>query len=157
MVGAVFGEIQLPLFVANATFGEAAHKLHIQFSWQGQNLVKFNCRLFSWQAQYLMKFEMVAGAQNACCTFENMTRVATSKSKLICAAGCGPTGSCSDLGRCMLGSWLDRPLLQMTFQPFSEKFSDILERHFSRQAQYLLLEDDSCYSSHCTGRFMLGG
>ena len=29
------------------------------------------------------------------------------------------------------------------------------ERHFSWQAQYLVkLEDDSCCSAHCTGRFI---
>ena len=49
MAGAIFGEVQLSLFIAGALFGEVALKLHIQFSWQ---------------AQFLVKFGRIAGARN---------------------------------------------------------------------------------------------
>ena len=46
-------------------------------------------------------------------------------------------GSCSD----MLGSWSDNGrigrALEMTFHPFSANFFEILDGHFSWQAQYL--------------------
>ena len=49
--------------MADAIFDEVAFKRHIQFSWQVQYLVKFNCH-FSLQAQYLVKFRMIAGARD---------------------------------------------------------------------------------------------
>ena len=40
--------------------------------------------------------------------------------------------------------------LEMTLQPFSANLSQILEGHFSWQAQYLVrLEGDICFSTHC--------
>ena len=53
----------------------------------------------------------------------------------------------------MLGSWSDQsrivPALEMTFDPFSEIFSDMLQCHFSWQAQYLVrLDGDTCCSAH---------
>ena len=63
MAGAVFGTVQLPLFVTGAKFDEVAFKFHIQFSWQVQYLVQFS-RHFSQQAKYLVKFGMIAGVQN---------------------------------------------------------------------------------------------
>ena len=40
--------------------------------------------------------------------------------------------------------------LEMTLQPFSANLSQILEGHFSWQAQYLVrLEGDICCSTHC--------
>ena len=59
MAGAVFGEVEVSLFVAGAVFGE----VQVSFSWQAQNLVKCKCH-FSWQAQYAVKFGMIAGARN---------------------------------------------------------------------------------------------
>ena len=68
---------------------------------------------------------------------------ASSKSNLGCAAGCGRTVSCSDHARIV-------PALQMTFHPFSEIFSEILQCHFSWPAQYLVrLDRDACCSAHC--------
>ena len=137
MAGAIFGEVQLSLF-----------------SWQAQYLVKFN-RHFSWRARYLVKFGMSAKRS----IFQYKMRVVSAKSNLSCAAGCGLTGSCSDHARIILGPCSGHarigPALYMTFQPFSENFSDILECHFSWQAQYLvMLEGDSCCSAHCTGCFI---
>ena len=57
----------------------------------------------------------------------------------------------------MVGSWSDHSrigrALEMTLQPFSAfsaNLSQILEGHFSWQAQYLVsLEGDICCSTHC--------
>ena len=52
-------------------------------------------------------------------------------------------GSCSDHGR--IG-----PALEMTFHLFLEIFFEILQCHFSWQAQYLVrLDRDTCCSAHC--------
>ena len=38
----------------------------------------------------------------------------------------------------------------MTFHPFSANFFEILDGHFSWQAQHLVtLDKDTCYSAHC--------
>ena len=63
-------------------------------------------------------------------------------------------GSCSDHSRNGLGSCSERSrigrALEMTLQPFSANLSQILEGHFSWQAQYLVrLEDVACRSAHC--------
>ena len=76
--------------------------------------------------------------------------VVSSKSNLGCEAGCG----LRFCGRIMVGSWSDHsrivPALEMTFDPFSEIFSEILPCYFSWQAQYLVrLEGDTCCSAHC--------
>ena len=57
-------------------------------------------------------------------------------------------------GRIILGSWSDHArigrALEMTFHLFSPNFSQILEGHFSWQAQYLVrLEDVASRSAHC--------
>ena len=75
--------------------------------------------------------------------------VVSSKSNLTCEAGCGlrfhgriMLGSCSDHGR--IG-----PALEMTFHLFLEIFFEILQCHFSWQAQYLVrLDSDTCCSAH---------
>ena len=68
------------------------------------------------------------------------------KSNLGCEAGCGVTfmvGSFSDHSR--IGR-----ALEMTFHPFSANFFEILDGHFSWQAQYLVsLDYDACCSAHC--------
>ena len=61
--------------------------------------------------------------------------------------------SWSDHGRIMLGSCSDHgrigPALEMTFHLFLEIFFDILQCHFSWQAQYLArLDSDTCCSAH---------
>ena len=54
----------------------------------------------------------------------------------------------------MLGSWSDHSrigrALEMTCHPFSANFFEILDSHFSWQAQYLVsLDYDTCCSTHC--------
>ena len=54
----------------------------------------------------------------------------------------------------MLGSWSDHGrigrALEMTCHPFSANFFEILDGHFSWQAQYLVsLDYDTCCSAHC--------
>ena len=76
----------------------------------------------------------------------------SSKSNLTCETGCGlrfcariVLGSWSDHGRIMVG-----PALEMTFQPFSANFCQILGGHFAWQAQDLVsLEGDIRCSAHC--------
>ena len=87
--------------------------------------------------------------------------VVRSKSNLGCEAGCGlrfhgriMVGSWSDHGRIILGSFSDHgrigPALEMTFHLFLEIFFEILQCHFSWQAQYLVrLDGDTCCSAHC--------
>ena len=56
--------------------------------------------------------------------------------------------------RFILGSVSDHArigrTLEMTFHPFSANFFEILDGHFSWQAQYLVsLDYDACCSAHC--------
>ena len=102
------------------------------FSWQAQYLVKFKCH-FSWQAQYSVKF----------CIFQYKMLVVGVKGNLGCEAGCGRTDSFSDHSRIICA-------VEMTFHPFSANFFEILDGHFSCQAQYLVsLDYDTCCSAHC--------
>ena len=111
----------MSLFVAGAVFGEV--------------------QVFSWQAQYSVKFGMIAGARNV--NFQYKMLVVGVKGNLGCEAGCGLTVSWSDHGR--IGR-----ALEMTFHPFSANFFEILDGHFSWQAQYLVsLDNDTCCSAHC--------
>ena len=62
--------------------------------------------------------------------------------------------SWSDHGRIMVGSCSDHSRIgrawEMTFHPFSANFFEILDSHFSWQAQYLVtLDYDACCSAHC--------
>ena len=57
--GAPFGEIQLSLFVAGELFGEVQASSFVAGTVFGED----QCH-FSWQAQYLVKFGMVAGARH---------------------------------------------------------------------------------------------
>ena len=78
-----------------------------------------------------------------CCIFQNKMLVVGVKGNLGCEAGCGLTVSCSDHSR--IGR-----ALEMTFHPFSANFFEILDGHFSWQAQYLVsLDYDACCSAHC--------
>ena len=62
--GAVFGEVQVSPFVAGAAFGEVAVSLFIPGAIFGeQYLVDFKCHS-AWQAHYSVKFGMIAGARN---------------------------------------------------------------------------------------------
>ena len=78
-----------------------------------------------------------------CCIFQYKMLVLGVKGNLGCEAGCGLTVSCSDHSR--IGR-----ALEMTFHPFSANFFEILDGHFSWQAQYLVsLDYDACCSAHC--------
>ena len=75
--------------------------------------------------------------------------VVSSKSNLGCEAGCGLRFH----ARIILGSWSDHGrivrALEMTFHLFLEIFFEILQCHFSWQAQYLVrLDSDTCCSAH---------
>ena len=123
MAGAVFGEVRLSLFVAGPVFGEI---------WNDSRSAK-------------------------CCIFQYKMLVVGVKGNLGCEAGCGDgfmVGSCSDHARIILGSCSDHSrigrALEMTFHPFSANFFEILDGHFSWQAQYLVsLDNDTCCSAHC--------
>ena len=163
MAGAVFGEVRVSLFVAGAVFGEVWTMTLVtprivnsvscvkriddesHFALQAQYLVKFKCH-FSWQAQYSVKFGMIARSAK-CCIFQYKMLAVGVKSNLGREAGCGlvgfMVGSCSDHSR--IGR-----ALEMTFHPFSANFFEILDSHFSWQAQYLVsLDYDACCSAHC--------
>ena len=117
MAGAVFGEVQVSLFVAGAVFGEI---------WNDSRSAK-------------------------CCIFQYKMLVVGVKGNLGCEAGCGLTVSWSDHARIMVGSFSDHSrigrALEMTFHPFSANFFEILDGHFSWQAQYLVsLDYDVCRS-----------
>ena len=59
-------------------------------------------------------------------------------------------GSFSDHARIFSDHGRIGRALEMTLQPFSANLSQILEGHFSWQAQYLVrLEGDICCSTHC--------
>ena len=160
MAGAVFGEVQVSLFVAGAVFGEVQVSLFVAGAVFGE----------IWNDSRSAK----------CCIFQYKTLVVGVKSNLGREAGCGLTVSWSDHGR--IGR-----ALEMTFHPFSANFFEILDGHFSWQAQYLVslvwtmthvaprivnnvsfvsrinheihfswqaqylvkLDNDTCYSAHC--------
>ena len=78
-----------------------------------------------------------------CCIFQYKMLVVGVKGNLGCEAGCGLTVSWSDHAR--IGR-----ALEMTFHPFSANFFEILDGHFSWQAQYMVsLDNDTCCSAHC--------
>ena len=135
-----FGEVQVSLFVAGAIFGE----VRVAFSWQAQYLVKLKCH-FSWQALYSVKFGMIAGARNVVIfnriCFGRARKVTSAARRVqVCVFMVGSFSERSRIGR----AW------EMTLQPFSANLSQILEGHFSWQAQYLVrLEGDICCSTHC--------
>ena len=134
VAGAVFGEVQVSLFVAGAVFGEVQVSLFVAGAVFGE--IRNDSR------------------SAKCCIFQYKMLVVGRKGHLGCEAGCGLTVSCSDHGRIMLGSWSDHSrigrALEMTFHPFSANFFEILDGHFSWQAQYLVsLDYDACCSAHC--------
>ena len=102
MSGAVFGEVQVSLFVAGAVLREVLVLLFVAGAVFGEGL---NVRL---------------GAKR--CIFQKKMLVVSSKSNLGGEAGCGLRFH----GRIMLGSWSDHarivPALEMTFHLFLEIF-----------------------------------
>ena len=86
LAGAVLGEVQVSLFVAGAVLGEAQVSLFVA----GAVLGKI------WKDSRSAKR----------CIFQYKMLVLSAKSNLVCAAGCGLTGSFSDHSRIMVS---DRP------------------------------------------------
>ena len=105
VAGAVLGEVQVSLFVAGAVFREGQVLLFVAGDW-ARNVVFYN-RKCSWGAR---KVTSVA-RRVAVCVF-------------------------------MLGSFSDHarivPALEMTFHQFSAHFCHTLSGHFAWQAQYLV-------------------
>ena len=84
MAGAVFGEVQVSLFVAGAVFGEVQVSLFVAGAVFGE----------IWNDSRSAK----------CCIFQYKMLVVGVKGHLGCEAGCGLTVSWSDHARIMLGS-----------------------------------------------------
>ena len=144
VAGAAFGEVHVLLFVAGAAFGG----VHVSLFVAGAAFGEIHVSLF------------VAGA--ACgqiwndsrsgkrCNFQWNLLLASAKSSLCGAAGCGLRFQ----GRIMVGSFSHHGrigrALEMTLQLFSVNFSKIWECNFAWQGQYLVrLEGDACCSAHC--------
>ena len=73
-----------------------------------------------------------------CCILQWKMLLGTSKDNLTCEAGCGLRF------HARIG-----PALEMTFHLFSNIFFEILQCHFSWQAQYLVrLDSDTCCSAY---------
>ena len=148
VVGAVFGEVQVSLFVAGAVFGEVDVLRFVA----GAVFREVQASLFVAGAVFGEIWNDSRSAK--CCIFQYKLLVVGVKSNLGCEAGCGLTVSCSDHARIMVGSCSDHSrigrALEMTFHPFSANFFEILDGHFSWQAQYLVsLDYDACCSAHC--------
>ena len=87
MAGAVFGDVELALFVAGAVFGDVELALFVAGAvfdeiWNDSRSAK-------------------------CCNFQYKMLVVGVKSNLGCEAGCGLTVSWSDHARIMVGSCSD--------------------------------------------------
>ena len=137
MPGAVFGEVEVSLFVAGAVFGEVQVSLFVAGAVFGEVQVS----LFVAGAVFGEIWNDSRSAK--CCIFQYKMLVVGVKSNLGREAGCGLTVSWSDHAR--IGR-----ALEMTFHPFSANFFEILDGHFSWQAQYLVsLDYDACCSAHC--------
>ena len=113
MAGAVFGEVQVSLFVAGAAFSEVQASLLVA----GAVFGAFKCH-FSWQAQHSVNDNPSA----KCCIFQYKMLVVGVKSNLGCEAGCGLTVSFSDHGRIMVGSFSDRPRIVNDVSSVLDKF-----------------------------------
>ena len=134
VAGAVFGEVQVSLFVAGAVFGEVEVLLFVAGAVFGEVQVSLLVAVFGeiWNDSRSAKFcflykLLVVGVKVADWRFHS---------------------------RIMLASFSDHArigrALEMTFHPFSANFSEILDGHFSWQAQYLVsLDYDACCSAHC--------
>ena len=136
MAGAALGEVQVSLFVAGVALGEVQVSLFVA----GAALGEVQASLF--RGRCSTEFLNVSrGAK--CCIFQYKMLVVSAKSNLGCEAGCRLTVSCSDHSRIV-------PALEITFHLFANIFSEILQRHFACQAQYLVrLDHGTCCSAHC--------
>ena len=148
MAGALFGDVQVSLFVAGALFGDVQVSLFVAGAVFGEVEVS----LFVAGAVFGEIWNDSRSAK--CCIFQYKMPVVGVKSNLGCEAGCGVTVSFSDHARIMVGSWSDParigPALEMTFQQFSRHSWESFQSQFAWQAQYLvMLEDATCCSAHC--------
>ena len=87
MVGAIFGEGPVSLFVAGAVLGEGQVSLFVAGAVLGE----------IWKDSQSAK----------CCIFQYKMLVLGAKSNLCCVAGCGLTGTFWDHSRIILGSFSD--------------------------------------------------
>ena len=101
MAGAVFGEVEVSLFVAGAVFGEVQVSLFVAGAVFGEVQVS----LFVAGAVFGEIWNDSRSAK--CCIFQYKMLVVGVKGNLGCEAGCGLTVSWSDHGRIMVGSWSD--------------------------------------------------
>ena len=93
MAGAIFGEVQVSLFVARAVFGEVQKSLFVASTVFGEVLVS----LFVVGAVFGEIWNDSRSAK--CCIFPYKMLVVSAKSNLGCEAGCGLTVSFSDHSR----------------------------------------------------------
>ena len=101
VAGAVFGEVEVSLFVAGAILGEVQASLFVAGAVFGEVQVS----LFVAGAVF---FEIWNDSRSAkCCIFQYKMLVVGVKGNLGCEAGCGLTVSFSDHGRIMAGSCSD--------------------------------------------------
>ena len=107
MAGAVFGEVQVSLFVAGAVFGEVQVSLFVAGAVFGEVQVS----LFVAGAVFGEIWNDSRSAK--CCIFQYKMLVVGGKGHLGCEAGCGLTVSCSDHARIMLGSWSDHARIML--------------------------------------------
>ena len=98
VAGAVFGEVHVSLFVAGAIFGEVQVPLFVA----GARFGEVEAPLFVAGAIFREIWNDSRSAK--CCILQYKMLVVSAKSSLGCEAGCGVTGSCSDHGRITLGS-----------------------------------------------------
>ena len=116
MSGAVFGDVQVSLFVAGAVLGEVQVSLFVA----GAVFREVVVSLFVAGAALGECLNVRLGAKR--CIFQEKMLVVSSKSNLRGEAGCGLRFH----GRIMVGSWSDRsrivPALEMTFSLVFRKF-----------------------------------
>ena len=117
MAGAVFGEVEVSLFVAGAVFGEVEVSLFVAGAVFGEVQVS----LFVAGAVFGEIWNDSRSAK--CCIFQYKMLVVGVKGNLGCEAGCGLTvGSWSDHARIMVGSFSDRPRIGNDVSSVFSKF-----------------------------------
>ena len=122
MAGAVFGEVQVSLFVAGAAFGEVQVSLFVAGAAFGEVQVS----LFVAGAVFGEIWNDSRSAKS--CIFQYKMLVVGVKSNLGCEAGCGVTVSWSDPAGILLGSWSDRSRIvndvSSVFENFVRNFGE---------------------------------
>ena len=107
MAGAVFGEVEVSLFVAGAVFGEVQVSLFVAGAVFGEVRVS----LFVAGAVF---GEIWNDSRRAkCCNFQYKMLAVGVKGNLGCEAGCGVTVSWWDHGRIMVGSCSDHARIML--------------------------------------------